>query len=133
MDTVNYGTIRCKVCMHSFEPDIKKHYIARDAGKVGFGAAFSSNDEPKQYDAFDCPRCGCQCRLQERVRTVEPVTPPDAEETLDLMDKAIIDNYLGLKDGAAEALRQAKIKEKPIVIIANGPAVDESLIFGCMA
>ena len=60
--------IKCKVCGCEFFAVADKHYIARDECKIGFGSAFQVNDEPKFYDAFDCPMCGCQAIMQERKR-----------------------------------------------------------------
>ena len=44
----------------------EEHYVARDGEKKGVIAAFSVQEEAPQYDAFDCPHCGCQNIMQGR-------------------------------------------------------------------
>ena len=41
------------------------HYIVRDLEKTGLAAAFGS-EESAQFDAFDCPNCGCHVIAQQR-------------------------------------------------------------------
>ena len=49
--------MKCKVCGYEFDVNhlIDNHYIAQD-----------DDAQQKQYDAFDCPHCGCQMIVQER-------------------------------------------------------------------
>ena len=61
--------LKCKICGTEFPAIRERHYIARDNGKTGLSTAFSSNDEEKIYDSFDCPMCGCQVVAQDRKRT----------------------------------------------------------------
>ena len=70
-ETRNINKITCKVCGKSVYP--KAEYVVKD-GTVsgGIAAAMSGNyDEPKIYDAMDCPACGCQMVLKERLRKEE--------------------------------------------------------------
>ena len=61
--------IKCPVCYVEFIPELKNHYISRDDSQTPtISTAFISKDEPKLYDTFDCPQCGCQLRVQERKR-----------------------------------------------------------------
>lgn len=55
--------VKCNVCGAAFTLRSEDSYIARDA--------YKGDGEPKQYDAFDCPFCGCQYVAQERKRLIE--------------------------------------------------------------
>lgn len=57
--------IKCKICGTEFPALAKDHYIVRDLEKTGLAAAFGS-EESGQFDAFDCPNCGCQVIAQQR-------------------------------------------------------------------
>lgn len=61
--------LKCKICGTEFPAIKERHYISRDAGKIGLSAALGSKDEEKIYDSFDCPMCGCQVVAQDRKRT----------------------------------------------------------------
>ena len=61
--------LKCKICGTEFPAIKERHYICRDAGKIGLSAALGSKDEEKIYDSFDCPMCGCQVVAQDRKRT----------------------------------------------------------------
>lgn len=61
--------LKCKICGTEFPTIKERHYICRDAGKIGLSAALGSKDEEKIYDSFDCPMCGCQVVAQDRKRT----------------------------------------------------------------
>ena len=63
--------LKCKICGTEFPAIKERHYVVRDNGKTGLSAAFSSNDEEKIYDSFDCPMCGCQVVAQDRKRIYE--------------------------------------------------------------
>lgn len=66
------NTITCKLCGGNFHLKDENHYIARDSKMTnGLAQALSGKEEPKQYDAFDCPYCGCQYIAQERKRLLE--------------------------------------------------------------
>lgn len=65
--------LKCNICGTEFPAVKERHYIARDNGKTGLSSAFSSNDEEKIYDSFDCPMCGCQVVVQERKRDFETI------------------------------------------------------------
>ena len=56
MDSIN--RLKCKICGAEFQPTDMLHYISEDLGSTN----------PKEYDAFDCPICGCQINVQERKR-----------------------------------------------------------------
>lgn len=61
--------IKCNVCGVEFIPESKEHYISRDVGiENSVSKLFISNNEPKIYDTFDCPQCGCQVMIGERKR-----------------------------------------------------------------
>ena len=64
------GMTTCKVCGRDFPLMAEEHYVARDGEKKGVIAAFSVQEEGVQYDAFDCPHCGCQNIMQGRKLTV---------------------------------------------------------------
>ncbi len=50
--------------------DKSKRYTARGSVTTGLAAAFSG-EEPKLYDAFDCPECGCQIIMQPRLSATD--------------------------------------------------------------
>lgn len=56
--------LMCDICGLDFYPFIG-HYIAKDPGKSGLANVLSGSD-PKLYDAFNCPYCGCQIIAKER-------------------------------------------------------------------
>lgn len=60
--------IKCNVCGLEIIPEIKNHYISRNAGKIGLNAVVSGGVEPELFDSFDCPQCGSQIIMQERKR-----------------------------------------------------------------
>lgn len=51
---------KCNNCGRYFEPTTEIHYIARDAKFQLI------QPEVAEYDAYDCPYCGCQYIAQER-------------------------------------------------------------------
>ena len=56
--------IKCSVCGNEFEALAVNRYTAREiAGLFSFTSA-------TLYDAFDCPRCGCQCIVGARKEAV---------------------------------------------------------------
>lgn len=64
------GMMTCKVCGRDFALIAEEHYVARDPEETGLAAAFGRKMEGNQYDAFDCPHCGCQNVVQERKMAV---------------------------------------------------------------
>jgi len=60
------GMATCKVCGRDFPLIAEEHYVARNVEKTGIIPAISGQEEATQYDAFDCPHCGCQNVMQER-------------------------------------------------------------------
>ena len=60
-----YTRIKCNVCGCKFEALAENRYTAREiAGMLSFVS-------PTLYDAFDCPRCGCQCIAGVRKESVD--------------------------------------------------------------
>lgn len=76
--------IVCKVCGCDFHGVKENHYISRDEQETGI-VTLTKKQEPKWYDTFDCPNCGCQCVVQERKRPVEEDKLPSVPETLDTL------------------------------------------------
>ena len=64
------GMATCVVCGRDFALMAEDHYTARDTEKKGVIPAISGQEEAGQYDAFDCPHCGCQNVMQERKATL---------------------------------------------------------------
>lgn len=64
------GMITCKVCGRDFALMAEEHYVARDVGKKGLLPTLSGEVESVEYDAFDCPHCGCQVVTQPRKLTM---------------------------------------------------------------
>ena len=51
--------IVCRICGYEFKGTKESHYISRDDSETGI-ATLAKKQEPKLYDTFDCPICGCQ-------------------------------------------------------------------------
>lgn len=64
------ANVKCNICGTEFHAIREKRYTARDLRRTGVIAAIGPSDEPKQFDAFDCPECGCQVVVQERKRNI---------------------------------------------------------------
>lgn len=62
------GMTTCKICGRDFPLISEERYTARDEQKIGFTPMITGENEPKLFDAIDCPHCGCQNVLQERKR-----------------------------------------------------------------
>ena len=60
------GMTTCKICGRDFALMAEDHYIAQDPQKVGAIANLVSTDRAFEFDAFDCPHCGCQNIMQGR-------------------------------------------------------------------
>lgn len=61
---------KCKVCGHEFAMISKRRYTARGNKTVGI-SNIVEDKESQLYDAFDCPECGCQNLVNERLRKEE--------------------------------------------------------------
>lgn len=60
------GATICKVCGRDFPLMAEEHYITQDPQKIGVLANLANTDKAMEYDAFDCPHCGCQNIMQTR-------------------------------------------------------------------
>ena len=60
------GMTTCKVCERDFPLIVEDHYVAQDPQKVGAIANLINVDRAFEFDAFDCPHCGCQNIMQNR-------------------------------------------------------------------
>lgn len=72
--------MKCSVCGFEFEAVKEIHYIARVKGNKGFSNLFG--EEESIFDAFDCPKCGCQIVVQERKRRLEEVMEDETKAAL---------------------------------------------------
>lgn len=70
MENTIKGMTTCKVCGRDFPLLAEEHYVSRDVCLTGF-AGLAGGTEPKIWDSFDCPHCGCQNRLQQRNRLAD--------------------------------------------------------------
>ena len=64
------GMTTCKVCGRDFALIVEEHYVARDLEKKGVIPALNDTVESGEYDAFECPHCGCQNIMQGRKPTL---------------------------------------------------------------
>jgi DNA-directed RNA polymerase subunit RPC12/RpoP len=48
-----------------------RRYTAVGNKITGVAAALGGTEKPIIYDAFDCPSCGCQIVVNERLRRVD--------------------------------------------------------------
>lgn len=63
------GMRTCKVCGRDFALMAEEHYIAEKYEVGGFKAVIEGS-KSTFFDAFDCPHCGCQNVMQERMEKV---------------------------------------------------------------
>lgn len=78
--------LRCKVCGARFTPTADRRYTAiKDTSGTGLIAALGSSETPTYYDAFDCPACGCQIRLDIRLPG-SPGSSNDSTEEAEVTD-----------------------------------------------
>ncbi len=76
------GMTTCKICGRDFALMAEEHYIAQDPQKVGAIANLVSTDRAFEFDAFDCPHCGCQNVMQGRKPFLLPDELISEEETI---------------------------------------------------
>lgn len=62
---------KCKVCGNEFVMVSERRYTARGNKIVGI-SNIVEDKEVQLYNAFDCPECGCQNLVNERLRGEEP-------------------------------------------------------------
>lgn len=74
------GMTTCKVCERDFPLIYENHYIVRDPQKTGAIANLVNTDVAYEYDAFDCPHCGCQNVMQNRKPLLLPEFPFNDED-----------------------------------------------------
>ena len=67
---IEQDLVVCQCCGTMFTPTKEMRYTARNA-KPARQALFTQLGETKEYDAFDCPQCGCQIIVGERLRPVD--------------------------------------------------------------
>ena len=72
------GMTTCPICHRDFPLIAEEAYIARNVKSGGLVASLTGT-EPTIYDVIDCPHCGCQVRLQERLRVHNPMDDFDLE------------------------------------------------------
>lgn len=58
----NVNRYECQICGALFEPNKANRYLAVE-NEAPIMAVFTS---PVTYECFDCPKCGCQNRVNER-------------------------------------------------------------------
>lgn len=66
------GATTCVVCGRDFPLMAEEHYIAKDPSREGSIFTLVGTDKTSEYDAFDCPHCGCQNIMQPRKPEVCP-------------------------------------------------------------
>lgn len=70
MENIIKGMTTCKVCGRDFPLIAEEHYTSRELALTGL-AHLAGGTEPKLWDTFDCPHCGCQNCLQQRNRLTD--------------------------------------------------------------
>ena len=71
--------MKCKVCGTEFEPKKEDKYVVKIVKRTSFVTA-----DIEMYDAFDCPKCGCQ--QLAGLRHVEMTEPTYKTVTFDLKE-----------------------------------------------
>lgn len=61
---------KCQVCGNAFAMVSERRYTVREDKVTGL-TNIAEHKEEKMYDAFDCPECGCQNLVNERLRKEE--------------------------------------------------------------
>ena len=67
----NGEMLKCKVCGIKLRPTTWRKYTVVDNKTTGVVAAIVGTENPIIYDAFDCPNCGCQIIVNERLRRAD--------------------------------------------------------------
>ena len=62
--------MKYKTCGYEFDLNKDNHYVARNNITSGL-STIVNNDEVGLFDAFDCPKCGCQNLMQDRKRMIK--------------------------------------------------------------
>lgn len=76
-----FKKITCSVCGLEFSALVAKRYtVTTNSTRSGLISAFGSVIPETLYDAFDCPACGCQMRLNKRLLPFLPVDNESVEE-----------------------------------------------------
>lgn len=73
------GMVKCTACSRLFELDRKIHYIARANVNSVIASALVGTDY-KLFDAFDCPRCGCQNIIGDRKHAYNGINTEQIKE-----------------------------------------------------
>ena len=60
--------IQCSVCKAKIQPNAELHYVAKSCGLVSL---FSGETEEVHHDAYDCPLCGSQILLGQRLKKLK--------------------------------------------------------------
>lgn len=60
------GQTTCVICGRDFPLIEEEHYVSCEPSRTGI-AALAGGSEPKLWDSYDCPHCGCQNRVQSRM------------------------------------------------------------------
>jgi hypothetical protein len=72
------GAYACHVCGRHFPLIWENHYVARDPGRTGL-SVLAGGEEQGLHDAFDCPHCGCQNVMGDRLRAVNELICEESE------------------------------------------------------
>ena len=61
--------IKCPICKSRFNPknSVRNIICAPDSSSVVGFATADSEEQKKTYEYIDCPKCGCQAVVQERL------------------------------------------------------------------
>ena len=68
IDVSELEEIQCKACKAKFQPNTEFHYVAKSRRLI---AEFSDVTELVLHDAYDCPLCGAQIILGERLERLK--------------------------------------------------------------
>lgn len=74
------GMTTCTICGRDFPLLVEDHYVAHDPSKIGAIMNLVNTDKAFEYDAFDCPHCGCQNIMQVRKCLCDECDNVDEEE-----------------------------------------------------
>ena len=68
IDISELEEIQCKACKAKFQPNTEFHYVTKSLRLI---SPFSDVTEPVLHDAYDCPLCGSQIILGERLERLK--------------------------------------------------------------